>query len=220
MSNAKKMQEIGISAEKISIIPNGFDSSIFKHVEMARERLKIPSDKKVLLSVGNLEKVKGHRYLIEAMKIVHETKPEALCYIVGDGPERKRLEKQVKNLGLAGVVKLVGAIPHDEIPLWMNACDIYVQSSISESFCIVLIEAMACGKPLVATEVEGMPEIIQNNKLGLLVPPADPTTLANAILKALESDWDREYIRKYAKRYDIVNVANKVIEVYENIAEK
>jgi len=207
----------------ITVIPNGYSSDIFRPIPMksARERLGLPQNIPILLNIGNLKTYKGQIYLIQAMKKIIARHETATAYILGKGPLEAELNKVIKENGLENHVVLAGGgKPKDEIPVWMNACDIFVLPSLYEGNPTVMFEALGVGLPFVGTKVGGMPEIIQNNKLGLLVPPADPDALANAILKALESDWDREYIRKYAKRYDLVNMANKVIEVYENVAEK
>ena len=103
--------------------------------------------------------------------------------------------------------------------LWMNACDIFVLPSLSESFGIVQIEAMACGKPVVATKNGGSEEIIIEDKLGILIEPKDPEGLLHAILRALETEWDDEYIREYAKRFTWENIAKEIMGVYTQILE-
>jgi len=214
-SNARKMEEIGIPAEKIRVIPNGYDEELFRPIEGARKKLRLPDDKKIILSVGNLEKVKGHIYLVEAMAEVHRQRPDVICYIVGEGSERKRLEKRIRELKLEEVVKLVGAKTHDEIPLWMNACDLFVLPSLRESFGIVLIEAMACGKPVVATVNGGSEEIITDEEIGTLVKAGDAEGLAKAINKAMEKEWDMQYIAKFAERYGWGQASKEILETYE-----
>ena len=218
-SNYDKLMQIGIPSEKVSVIPNGYDSTIFKRpsVNDARRKLNIPADKRVILSVGNLEIEKGHMYLVEAMEIVSKRRTDIVCFIVGSGGKKKELIRLINRLEVNNFLKLVGSKPHDEIPMWMNACDVFVLPSLSESFGIVQIEAMACGKPVVATKNGGSEEIVIEDKLGILVEPKDPEGLLQAILVALEVEWDAEYIREYSKQFAWERIAEKIVKVYEEV---
>ncbi len=208
--------DMGVPAEKVSVIPNGYDSKQFKIIdkEEARKALNILLDKKVLLTAGNLLPIKGHKYLIEAIGIVADHTDNILCIIAGSGALENDIKKQISNAGLDNYVKLVGGRPYREIPMWMNACDIFVLPSLRESFGVVQIEAMACGKPVVATINGGSEGIITDEGVGLLVKAGDPKELAEAIEKALETDWDSEYIRKFAEKYEWGRVAEEILSVY------
>jgi glycosyltransferase involved in cell wall biosynthesis len=113
--------------------------------------------------------------------------------------------------------RLAGGKPHDEIPLWMNACDLFVLPSLNEGNPTVLPEALGCGKPFVGTKVGGVPEVIASDDYGLLVEPADPEGLAEKILVALDREWDREMILAYAERYTWENIAKEIMGVYEQV---
>ena len=207
--------------DRIKKTSNGYDGEIFRPMgpDKCRKKLEIPKNKTVIHSVGGLYAVKGHRHIIDAMEIVNDVCPQVFCYIVGDGAEYLTLIKQIDDLGLNDVVKLSGARPHNEIPLWMNACDIFVLPSLYEGNPTVMFEALACGRPFVGTPVGGIPEIIINEKLGLLVPPANPQALAEAIIKALKTEWDSEYITNYAKQFSSENVAKRVMEIYSEVQD-
>jgi glycosyltransferase involved in cell wall biosynthesis len=114
-------------------------------------------------------------------------------------------------------VLLAGGKLHDEIPVWMNACDLFVLPSLSEGNPTVLPEALGCGKPFVGTRVGGVPEVITSDECGLLVGPADPDDLAEKILVALDREWDREAILAYAQRYTWENIAKEIMGVYERV---
>lgn len=213
------VNELSIPADKISIIPNGFNSNLFKPMDkvLARKRLNLSEDKKIILNVANLVPVKGHKYLIEAMKNIVKDRKDIMLIIVGDGPLRGDLEKQIKKLNLENYVKLAGAKPHDEIPLWMNAADIFVLPSLSEGNPTVMFEALGVGLPFVGTAIGGVPEIITSEDYGLLCPPADPECLAEKILIALDKEWDREKIRKYAEQFTWDNIVKQTLKFYERV---
>lgn len=215
--NYDKLMQLDSTTDKISIIPNGYDSSLFRQLskERVRKKLNLPKDKKIILSVGILDLVKGHEYLVKALDIIVQQEKNVLCIIVGSGSQERSLKKMISNLNLGDHIKLVGSKPHDEIPLWMNACDVFILPSLSESFGIVQIEAMACGKPIVATLNGGSEEIIINEKLGILVEPKDIDELAKAILMALSNKWDSMYIIEYAKLFTWEKIAARVKDVYE-----
>jgi len=215
----KNLNGLHYAKNKIIVIKNGFDSKKFFPIEktIARKMLGIPKDVKVILTVGNLVKEKGHKYLIHAMKKVVNEKQNLLCFIIGRGPLKEELEKIIKNLGLENNIKLLGFVPDDKINLWMNAADIFVLPSLSEGNPTVMFEALACGKPFVGTRVGGVPEIITSEDYGLLCELANPDDLAEKILIALEKEWDREKIRKYAEQFTWDNIAKKVVEVYEEV---
>lgn len=113
--------------------------------------MSLDYNKKIILTVGNFVEVKGHKYLIEAMREVIKHKKNVHCLIVGSGKLKNKLEKQISKCGLKDHIKLVGREPHNQIPIWMNDCNVFVLPSLSESFGIVQIEAMACGKSVVVT---------------------------------------------------------------------
>ena len=204
------------SFNNIIVIPNGFDKNLFKILNKTdcRNKLQIPLDKKILLSVGNLLEEKGHKYLIESMKYVVDVKPDVLCIIVGDGKLKNILEEQIKHEKLDDYFMLVGAKPHEEIPIWINACDLFVVPSLVESFGMVQVEAMACGKPIVATRNGGSEEIITSNDLGFLVEVADPLHLSQKILTSLDYKWDASKIINYAGKFTWDNVVSITIKIY------
>lgn len=215
-SNYDKLMQIGIPSDKVSVIPNGYDSTLFKRlsVNLARSKLNIPADKRVILSVGNLELEKGHRYLVEAMDIVSKRRTDIVCFIVGSGGKKNELISLINLLDVSNFVKLVGSKPHYEIPIWMNACDVFVLPSLKESFGIVQIEAMACGKTVVATINGGSEEIVVNDRLGILVEPKNAEVLAEAIMNALDFEWDEEYIHDYAEQYTWHKMTENIGGIY------
>jgi glycosyltransferase involved in cell wall biosynthesis len=215
--NKAKLLSLGISDNKLHVIPNGYNEQIFKPMptQEAKKKLGLPLNKKVLLSVGNLVDVKGHIYLVDAMNIVLKKRNDVILVIVGSGSLKERLQKRVNALGLNGKILFVGGKLHCEIPMWMNACDIFVLPSLGEGFPTVIPEAMACGKPVIASCVGGIPEAITSNEIGTLLVPKSTMALSDAILEGLNRVWSREKILDAAARYSWQNIVKEIIIVYE-----
>jgi glycosyltransferase involved in cell wall biosynthesis len=201
----------------VTILPNGYKEELFHPIdtEKCRKFLGLPADKKIVLSVGNLQEVKGHKYLVEAMEHVVKKRKDVICLIVGSGKLEIMLKKQIKLAGLFDYVKLVGAKPHSEIPLWMNACDLFVLPSLRESFGVVQIEAMGCGKPVVATYNGGSEEIITSEAYGLLCKPGNSKNLAEGILAGIENKYDQNKLINYAKSYSYDNIYKEIYSIYK-----
>jgi glycosyltransferase involved in cell wall biosynthesis len=213
------VKKLGINNEKVSVIPNGFDSQVFRGIprELAREKLGLPKNKKIILNVGNLYPAKGHKYLIIAIKEIVEKRRDILCVIIGDGPLKKELRRHIEKEKLQKYIKLVGARPHDEIPLWMNAADLFVLPSLHEGNPTVMFEALGVGLPFIGTKVGGIPEVLVSEDYGFLVEPANTKDLVEKILISLEKDWDREKIQKYARKFTLENVVERILEIYKHV---
>lgn len=191
----------------ITIVPNGIDLKEYiselpvQNVEGAEKRI---------LFVGRLHPVKGVQYLLGAMKMVHQELPEAKLILVGDGEEREHLENLTDSLGIRGCVEFAGRVPHERVKDYMNQAEVFVLSSLSEGFPVTILEAMACGLPVVATRVGGVPDIIKNGTNGYLVDTMNQEQIAEALLNLLQdkqlrkdiSENNREGVRRY--RWDAV----------------
>lgn len=197
-------------------LPNGFDPNRLPPMnkEDARSILGLSFEDKVIFSLGNLVERKGFQHLIDAISLVVREKGNVRCYIGGSGPLRNRLQKQINKLDLQEHVTLLGFVPDDQLALWMNAADLFVLPSLSEGNPTVMFEALGVGLPFVGTAVGGVPEIITSEDYGLLCPPKDPECLAEKILIALEKEWDREKIRKYAEQFTWDRIARKLLKIY------
>lgn len=217
--NAEKLLSLGVSSNKLHVIPNGYDKNLFAPIPLceARKNLGLPLNKKILLSVGNLVDVKGHTHLIDAMRIVLKKRNDVILVIVGSGFLDERLQKKAKKLGLNGKILFVGGRKHNEIPIWMNASDLFVLPSLSEGFPTVVPEAMACGKPVIGTRVGGVPEAIRGDDVGVLVSPEDVEALAQAVLEALDREWVSQTISNYAKQYSWSSLGKQILEVYQQV---
>ncbi|MDY9922280.1 glycosyltransferase [Methanobacterium sp.] len=178
----EKVLELGINPDKIYITPNAVDVEKFnpQNKELP-PNVKISSDKPVLLFVGNLVFQKGVKYLLEAKKLM---KTGAELVIVGDGPLRQDLEMKVRDGKISDVIFTGARRDVDEI---MPSADVFVLPSISEGFPITILEAMASGLPVVATNVGGISEVM-NEDVGIMVNPSNPRELASALDKILENE--------------------------------
>jgi glycosyltransferase involved in cell wall biosynthesis len=213
-------KNVGVPLEKVDYIPNGYSPRSFLDLNSrdCRKQLGLPLEAKVILNVGNLyNEVKGHKYLIEAMDKVIEQRKDVMCFILGGGKLENQLKKQISSLGLEEYIKLVGSKPYHEIPIWMNACDVFVLPSLNEGNPTVMFECLGCGKPFIGTRVGGIPEIITSENYGLLCDPAKSVDLADNILLALTKEWDKGKIKEYAEQFTWENIAQKILKVYSEI---
>lgn len=212
-------QIIPLYSSKVYVIPNGFYPDKFTILDqtLCRDNLNLPLNKKILLSIGNLVPEKGQKYLIEAMSEIVKQRNDIICVIVGSGSMKSDLETLISKLQLTNYVKLVGKKPHDEIPLWINGCDVFVLPSLIEGNPTVMFECLGCGKPFVGTKVGGIPEIIASDKYGLLVTPNDLNSLVSNILISLDFKWDRKEIRKYSENYSWLAISNIIENIYKSI---
>lgn len=165
---------------EVFVIPNGID--LEKFVNISRKNLLLSNYTKKILFVGRLHPVKGVRYLIEAMKIIKEKDLYAKLIIVGDGEEREKLQKLANKMGLLDSITFTGQIPNQNVSQYMAMSDILVLPSLSEGFPNVILEAMAFGIPIVATNVGGVIEIMENGVNGFLVKPGNPDQIAQKVL--------------------------------------
>lgn len=201
------MVDLGIPAEKIMVIGNGIDTGRFECLDRqeARRKVQIPREGRVVVAVGALIPRKGYQFLIPAMAKVLRDRADVCLYIVGEGSFRSSLEKLVIDHGLAERVHLVGSRPNEEVALWFNAADVSCLASSREGWPNVLLESLACGTPVVATRVWGVPEVITSPDLGLIVDQ-EPSSIARGLMSALEKPWDRDLLVRYARTrtWDVV----------------
>jgi glycosyltransferase involved in cell wall biosynthesis len=187
------------------VIPNVVNTEIFYPSSSQNER---SNNKKRLLLVAFLRPVKGISYLLEALSQIKEERRDFILDIVGDGPNRSEYEKLARELGLNGIVEYHGLKPKEVVANFMRECAFLVQPSLVETFGVVYIEAMACGKPVIATNTGG-PEEIVNREVGILVQPKDVEALVRAIKYMLDNytDYSSEKITKYVRErfsYEVV----------------
>ena len=166
---------LGADAGRIAVAPIGVDAERFRPLDRheARERLGIPPDEESLLYVGRLDRIKGADVLMEAFGLLSE-RPQMRLRIIGgevDADYAARLRGLAEEVGIAGRVTWVGLVSNDELPMHYSAADMLVVPSHSESFSIVATEAMACGTPVVASNVPGPASFIEDGVSGRLVPP-------------------------------------------------
>jgi teichuronic acid biosynthesis glycosyltransferase TuaC len=193
-----RMVELGIAAEKIAVIRNGIDREVFypRDRNEARQRLNLNTKDKILLSVGALVPVKGFDRLIDAVVLLNrEEKGSRLkLFIIGEGAERRALESQISNLKLENCVRLLGAKPQSELADWYSAADLFCLASHREGCPNVVVEALACGLPVVATDVGGIAELIGSETCGRLIAQPTAENFAAEIRAAFNAVWKREEI--------------------------
>lgn len=216
--NVMNLNQMDITTP-IALIQNGFRSDMFYPLDTVecRTLLGLPVDRPILVTVGHLVEQKGYEYLIAAMEQLVKSHHDLLCVIVGIGKLKKMILKQVQQYGLIDNVFLAGAKPHQEIPLWINAADLFVLPSISEGNPTVLVECLACGVPFIGTAVGGIPEMIESGKLGFVVEPANPGALAHAIDVSLTQLFDPDFIVSTAQTYEWNNLAESIMDVYRRV---
>ena len=181
----------GIDEQKIQLIRRGTDRRIFHEgdKDAARDKLGIPLAQRVILSVGRLVDVKGLVHLVDACKIMTSRRIDFHYYMLGDGPNRKKLMRQIERLGLRDYVTLGGGQTAEQLADWYRAADVTVLPSLSEGVPNVLLESIACGTPFVASRVGGIPEIADLRR-DILVPPGDSKVLAEALCRRLAAIHD------------------------------
>lgn len=213
----REIEGIGVKNKKFFIIPMGAEFGIFKPKDKhkARKLLNLPKGKKIILFVGHLVPRKGVEYLIRAMKIALGKDNNIFCCIVGTDHMKGYLQSLASELGLDKSIVFTGQKIHEEIAHYMSACDILVLPSLNEGLPVVLCEALACGKPVVATKVAGTPELVNNN-VGYLVKPKDGRDLAEKIGLALERKWDIKKILERANQFSTAESAKKLVNVYRS----
>lgn len=218
-----------VSKNKLKVIYNGIDLENFPFRKLEartkiRNELNIEENKKILISVGRLHEAKGCPYLIKAMKILKEKYPYILLIVLGEGPEGKKIEEQIKELKLEKNILLLGQ--KENISEYLNASDVFVMPSLWEGLPIALLEAMACGLPVVNTRVGGVPEVVEDGKSGFLVELKNPRGLAEKIIKTLEmSEEERkkmgEHGRKIVeKKFSIEQIVKEYENLYQELLEK
>jgi glycosyltransferase involved in cell wall biosynthesis len=195
-----RLIELGVPGSRIEVLRNGVDLDLFapRDRQAAREALGLNPGGPILTSVGWLVPRKGHDLAIRATALL----PEATLLIVGEGEEDVALRRLAQALGLAGRVRFLGSIPQKRLAGVYNAADVLVLASIREGLPNVVLEALACGTPVVATAVWGTPEIVAAPVAGRLVTDRTPETLARAIRDLLADAPARAAVRAYAERFD------------------
>jgi glycosyltransferase involved in cell wall biosynthesis len=216
---AERVRELGAEADKVAMIPNGADTSIFADCSSDN-----PFQSR-LVWVGRLSREKGVRYLIEAMAKVVKEFPQAQLTLVGDGPLRGDVERRISELALTENVQLTGMVSHEDIPGYLSRSDLLVLPSLSEGLPLVLVEAMSAGKPVVATRVGGIPDVLCENggeQTGTLVDPGDSQALAQAISTMLNDPekarlMGRNGRRRVERVYAWPTIAQQTAELYESL---
>ncbi|MDP2025307.1 glycosyltransferase [Sulfuriferula sp.] len=199
---------LGIAADKIRVVGNGVDIAKFHPVDraQARAQLGIAADVPVLISVGGLVERKGFHRVIACLPELIARYRELQLLIVGgasaEGDMRAVLERQVAELGMQAHVRFLGILPAASLKWPLSAADVFVLSTRNEGWANVFLEAMACGLPVISTDVGGNAEVVCRVELGSIVPFDEHEALRDALMAALARDWDREAILAYARDND------------------
>ena len=218
----KYVLRLGADISKTSLMYNGVDPNCFSSLEKGecRKSLGLPQERKIILSVRRLVYKNGLDTLIESAYLATKNKKDLLFVITGKGPSRELIEQRIKQLGIEKNIMLTGFVPDELLPSYYHAADYFILPSASgEGLPLVLFEAMACGLPIIATIVGGTPEIIENMKNGILVPPRNPEEMTKALTKllidqSLGKRMGKEATKNVKNRFSWEENVRKLKEVY------
>ena len=192
---------MGINPAKVQTIRNGCNPNVFHLRDRGAARVQLAIDDKteLILFVGRLDTAKGIEELLEAFASLASRRPNLRLAYVGDGPGSGHLRSKAKHLGLEDRVILNGACSSQNVAQWLAAANVLALPSYNEGYPNVVIEALSCGRPVIATNVGGILELV-NEESGILIPPRDSRALAEAIEKAMERRWDERSISEQFRR--------------------
>jgi teichuronic acid biosynthesis glycosyltransferase TuaC len=215
---------LGIEPAKVDVVGNGIDVDKFFPVprELARQSLGLPTNARVIITVGALVERKGFHRVIDLLPALRRKHP-ALHYVVvgGSSPEGDmsgELRRQVQRLSLSDVVHFLGALPSDRLRVAMSAADLFVLATSNEGWANVLLESLACGVPVVATDVGGNAEVLSQSTVGSVVPYGDAQALYRAIDAALDAKWDAHDIRSFAEQHGWQRPVDHLVKVFGTLA--
>jgi glycosyltransferase involved in cell wall biosynthesis len=216
----RKAVAMGAPPEKARAILNGCDLAVF-HVKdrpEARQRLHIDPAAEAVVYIGRMDVKKGLRELVDATASLHPQRPELHVYLVGEGPDRHVIESAIQTRNATGYIHALHGCASDDVAVWMAAADLITLPSYMEGCPNVVLEALACGRPVVATNVGGIPELM-NDECGCLVPPRDPAALAHALASVLDRTWDAAAISARSSR-SWSDVAAELLAIFESLTAK
>ena len=211
--------DLGIEPARLHVMRNGVDLKRFRPLPQAQMRAELGIDgAPLLLSVGHLIERKGHHVAIDALAALRATHPGARLVIAGEGEERERLLQRARERGVADQVRLVGSVPNTELLRWYSAADALVLASSREGWANVLLEAMACGTPVVATRIWGTPEVVASDAVGRLVAERSGAAFADATRALLAAAPDRAAVRRYAEGFSWEATSQAQMRLFQSLA--
>ena len=217
--------ELGVAADKTEVVGNGVDLERFNPVDRAaaRSRYGLPENAQVLVSVGALVERKGMHRVIDCLPALLKQHADLHYLIVGgaspEGDNRTELTEQVVQLGLSERVHLLGALSPEELKWPLSAADVFVLATRNEGWANVFLEAMACGLPVVSTDVGGNAEVVCCDELGSIVPFGDALALQQALGVALSKEWNRPAIIEYAKANQWHKRVSQLLRAFDGLID-
>jgi phosphatidylinositol alpha-1,6-mannosyltransferase len=203
------LEELGVPDDRITIVPNGTDPDRFQPVDTSVLRHELDLEgQPILLTVGRLVPRKGVDTTLRALPGLLETVPDAMYLVVGTGPDRERLDRLAVDIGVRDHVRFAGQVPFAHLPAYYSLADAFVMPSREarpdvEGFGLVFLEAGACGTPVVGARAGGIPDAVQDGTTGLLVPPADPKALADALTRLLTTPELAEHLGRGGRHHAV-----------------
>ena len=205
----------GAAPDRVHTVVNGFNTTVFGPADQtdARQSLGLGADDRIVVYVGRIVEAKGMRELVGAAQQLCRDDPRLRVVVIGDGVMKAELEALIQSSGMAGCIRLTGGLEPHQVAQWICAADLLTLPSWSEGYPNVVVEALACGRPVVATDVGGTREIV-NPENGLLIPRKDVVALQAALRQALDRRWDHAAIAAAMQRsWD--DVAKETLAVCE-----
>lgn len=216
----KRSIELGCPEKNAVFLTNGVDTGRFfpRDQGECRRRLGLPAEARIAVCVGHLNDNKNQSVQVRAIAEMRERgEYSPRLVLVGEGPNRRQLEQEAAELGVRELVRFAGQRPYDEIPCWMGAADWLVLSSHYEGWATVYFEAMACGRPVITSNVPSAKDCVCDERYGMVVEPNTPEAFADAITRALARKYDPAVIRGYAERHSWDRWARTMMNLVEEI---
>jgi glycosyltransferase involved in cell wall biosynthesis len=221
-SNFMAIEAQHYTEKTINVIPFGIDTTLFKKLEEPNNN----SNQLIIGTIKSLEEIYGIKYLINAFKLLKDKHPEIplKLMLVGDGSQSAMLKKLVVDLGIESDVDFVGRVKHEETILYHNKIDIFVNVSLFESFGVSVLEASACEKPVIATKVGGLTEVVDDGITGILVPPKSIEEITLALEKLVLDKPLREQMGKAGRErtnkfFNLDNNTKLMISHYKSVSK-
>lgn len=213
----RKAVAMGAAPERTRTIVNGCDPATFHVMDRlaARQKLCIDPASEAVVYIGRMDVKKGLLELVDAAAALHLQRPKLRVYIVGEGPDKALIQSAIVKNNATAYVHMLPGCSFGEVAVWMAAADLVTLPSYMEGCPNVVLEALASGRPVVATNVGGIPEIM-SNECGQLVPPRDSFALARAIAAVLDRTWDAAALSAHRSR-SWNDVAAELFEIFESL---